>query len=73
MVQLVSRRKDVTEMQIFAMFQTQVQLYQINAIPLWSKSYVNEVTLREQKWPLKYCQPLDFLYTSLKGLDLLIL
>ena len=29
--------------------------------------------LREQNQSLKCCQPLDFLYTSLKGFDLLIL
>ena len=35
--------------------------------------YENEVALREQEIPLKCCQPLDFLYASLKGLHLLIL
>ena len=45
----------------------------MNVVPSLSKPYVNEVTLREQKCPLKCCQPLDFLYTSLKGLDLLML
>ena len=44
----------------------------MNVIPLLSKPYTNEVTLRDRKRPLKCCQPLDFLYTSLKGLDFFI-
>ena len=36
-------------------------------------SYANEVTLRERNPPLKCCQPLDFLCTFLKSLDLLLL
>ena len=39
---------------------TVVHFCQMNIIPLLSKPYVNEVTLREQKCPLKCCQPLDF-------------
>ena len=39
-------------------------------IRLLNKPYVNGVTLREQNQPLKCCQPLEFWYTSLKGLDL---
>ena len=35
--------------------------------------YTNEVTLRGQNPPLKCCQPLDFLYNSLKRLALSIL
>ena len=35
-------------------------LNRILTVLLLSKPYVNGVTLREQKWPLKYCQPLDF-------------
>ena len=50
---------------------TNVQLCQMNIIPLLSKPDINEVILNEQKLPLKCCQPLDFLYTSLKDLDLL--
>ena len=52
---------------------TYIQLCQMNVIPLLSKPYVNEVTLREQKLPLKCYQPLDFLHTSFKSLDLLML
>ena len=37
---------------------------------LLNKPYENEVNLREQKIRLKCCQPLDFWYNSLKGLDL---
>ena len=44
----------------------------MNVIPLSHEPYVNEVTLREQKLPLRRCQPLEFLYTSLEGLDLQI-
>ena len=54
-------------------FQKNIQLCQMNIISLSNKPYVNEVNLREQKLPLRYYQPLDFLYTSLKGLDLLML
>ena len=35
----------------------------LQIIPLLSKPYLNEVTLREKKGPLKWCQPLDFWYT----------
>ena len=37
----------------------------MNDIPLLSQPYVNEVTLREQKWPLKGCQSLNFFYIYL--------
>ena len=40
---------------------------------LLDRPYGNEVILRGQKIPLKCCQPLDFWYTSLKGLDLSML
>ena len=36
-----------------------IQLCQMNVIPLSSKPYINEVTLSEQKWPLKCYQPPD--------------
>ena len=39
----------------------QLLLCQINVIPLLSKPFVNEVTLRKQKWPLRCCQPLKFI------------
>ena len=54
-------------------FQYKIQLCQMNVVPWLSKPYVNEVTLRQQKWPLECCQPLDIWYTSLKGLDLFLL
>ena len=54
-------------------FFTYIQFCQMNIIPLLSKPYVNEVTLREQKLPLKCCQPLNIQNAFLKGLDLLIL
>ena len=40
---------------------------------LLNKPYVNEVTLRWQKPPLKCCWPLDIWHTFLKGLNLSIL
>ena len=40
---------------------------------LLHKPYVNGVTFRGQNPPFKCCQPLDFWYTLLKGLDLSIL
>ena len=52
---------------------TNIQLLISDYIQLLNKPYVNGVTLREQNQPLKYCQPLDFWYTSLKGLDLSLL
>ena len=48
--------------------QTRSKLYK----GLLNKPYVNEVTLRGQKPPLKCCQPLNFYCTFLKGLDLLM-
>ena len=50
-----------------------IQLLTFDYIRLIDKPYVNGVTLREQNQPLKCCQPLDFWYTSLKGLDLSML
>ena len=50
-----------------------VQLRTYAYIRLLNMPYGNEVILRGQNIPLKCCQPLDFLYTSLKGLDLLLL
>ena len=50
-----------------------LQLCQSEMAALLNKPYENDVTLRGQNIPLKCCQPLDFLYTSLKGLDLLML
>ena len=50
-----------------------IQLWQMNVILILSKPYANKLFLKEQKWHLKYCQPLEFWYISLKGLDLLIL
>ena len=40
---------------------------------LLNKLYVNEVTLRGQKPPLKCCYPLDFSYIFTKSLYLLLM
>ena len=50
-----------------------LQLWTFAYIRLLNKPYENVVTLREQKVPSRYCQPLDFLYNFLKGLDILLL
>ena len=50
-----------------------LQLCQMKVIPILSKPHVNEVFLKEQKLPINCYQPLDFWYTSLKGLGLSIL
>ena len=50
-----------------------IQLLTSDYIRLLNKPYVNEVTLRRQKPPLKCCQPLDFQCAFLKGLDVSIL
>ena len=42
-------------------------------LQLLNNPYENEVSLTEQKLPLKCCQPLDFQYAFLKGLDLFLL
>ena len=43
-------------------FQIHVQPWTFAYVRLLNKPYENEVTLREQKIPLKFCQPLDFWY-----------
>ena len=50
-----------------------IQLWTFAYVRLLNKPYENEVALREQKIPLKCCQPLNFLYDFLKGLDILLL
>ena len=51
----------------------QIQFFQLNLVPLLSKPYVNEVTLKEQKLSIEQCQPINFQYTSLESFDLLML
>ena len=46
------------------------QLWTFAYVWLLNKPYENEVYLREQKITLKCCQPFDFKYATLKGLDL---
>ena len=50
-----------------------IQLWTFAYVRLLNKPYKNEVTLREQKKPLKCCYSLHFLHAFLKGLDLLFL
>ena len=44
-----------------------IQLWTFTYVRLLNKPYENEVTLREQKIPLKYCQTLNFQYTFQKS------
>ena len=46
-----------------------LQLLNFTYKRLLNQSYEYEVTLTGQNPPLKYCQSLDLLCTSLKGLD----
>ena len=62
-----------TQVKIFLFCLTQVQFPKISVIPLVNKPYVNEVTLNGQNSPFECCEPLDFWYPFLKGLDLSLL
>ena len=65
--QLQYKEQDAMQSQIF------IQLWKMNMDHLSSKPYVNGITLREQKPPLKCRQPLDFWCAFLKSLDVLML
>ena len=66
-------RNESSNKVVLRQLKNQVQLWTYAYIWLLNRPYGNGVILREQSIPLKCCQPFDFWYTSLKGLDLLMM
>ena len=66
-------RNESSNKVVLRQLKNQVQLWTYAYIWLLNRPYGNGVILREQIIPLECCQPLDFWYTTLEGLDLLIL